>query len=216
MSRPDSTPALPTRLVERGAVLLHAQCWLWGQDLKSPHGDLLARFGMERATFESAVDHRRFYRAVLTGGRFVVAWGGGLMFGDADGALFFPRMTFFPRRLDEVRALDSVPDLHYVRDVEPRPLDSGRLALVKAALTWLAEYEEDVFHRAGASWRAECSEVWSWTESEAESLAASVGVEYQPLEPLPREGLGAAWLAMLAEGGIENRRISAPPAAPCA
>jgi len=178
-------------VIARGAELLHAQCWLWGQDLRGPHGNLLETCGLEGAVFAGARSHRRYYGAHLQGGRFVVAWGGGLLFGDAAGALFFPRLLFAPVRLDDVRSLAAVPDLNSVHAAgAPVPLGDE---LVDAALRWLAAYEDDVLRHAGPSWRSECARRWSEIEEGAQAVAASVGVAYDRLAPLPASGLAASW-----------------------
>jgi hypothetical protein len=185
-------------VVSSGAELLHAQCWLWGQDLNSPHGDLLRASGLERSSFEGARSHRSYYRARLADDRFVLAWGGGLLFGDGSGSLFFPRLRFDPTRLDEVRSLDGVPDLNVVHN-RPDHVPARDDPLIPAALGWLAAYERDIPRHAGTAWRIECARRWSEIEEGARVVAASVGVAYEPLPSLPPDGLAEPWRALSAQ-----------------
>ena len=197
-------------LSQSGARLLHAQCWLWGQDLHSPAGDLLRAVGPERGERESAPAHRTYYVDRLEGGRFAVAWSGGLLFGDpsltgnSGDALLFPRLRFAPIALDDVRAPPDVRDLDARLRVggataPPATGDTSGLdvpgldARIRAAIAWLASYEDRAVAIAGADWRARCAAVWAETEVQARTLAAAEGVEYTPLPPLPRAGLAGAW-----------------------
>ncbi|MCS6839908.1 MAG: hypothetical protein NZ701_03935 [Roseiflexus sp.] len=41
-------PTLPAHLQQRGAELLHLQCWLWGCDIRRPEGNLLLEYGFSR------------------------------------------------------------------------------------------------------------------------------------------------------------------------
>ncbi|MEZ4503494.1 MAG: hypothetical protein R3C39_12780 [Dehalococcoidia bacterium] len=194
---PDTALYLDEAVVSRGVALLHAQCWLWGQDLKSPQGDLLTACGLARSVFDGARSHRSYYGGRLSDARFVVAWGGGLVFGDATGALFFPRLRFAPTRLDNVRSLEAVPDLNAVHEAAPlAPPRDNRLVL--AALEWLAVYEDEVTRIAGPRWRAECARRWAEIEEGARTAAASVSVAYEKLPPIPPDGLAESWRELAA------------------
>jgi len=150
---------------------------------------------LERATFEGARSHRSYYGGRLPDTRFVVAWGGGLVFGDASGALFFPRLRFAPTRLDDFEARQDVPDLNAIHEaamlVPPRDEH-----LVLAALEWLAGYEDEVASIAGPVWRVECARRWAEIEEGARVAAASVDVQYEPLLPIPQHGLAESWRAL--------------------
>ena len=184
---------------QSGARLLHAQCWLWGQDLHSPAGDLLRASGLERREREGAPAHRTYYVDRLEGGRFAVAWSGGLLFGGPAGALLFPRLRFAPILLEDVRAPEHARDLDTRLGAgggaaSPAAHDTPGLdARVHAAIAWLASYEERAVALAGPAWRARCAAVWADTEAQARALAAAEGVGYTPLPAIPPEGLAEAW-----------------------
>ena len=180
-------------MTNRAAELLHAQCWLWGQDLRSPVGDLLAACGLESRAIAGARSHRRYYVESLTAGRFAAAWSGGLFFGDGGGALFFPRLRFTPAAITHIQSADDLGNLNACLGAPPADADARVETLTRAAIDWLAGYETRVVHLAGAEWRARCAEVWAETEAQAVQLAASLGVEYAPLPPLPAAGLGEPW-----------------------
>ena len=180
-------------LASRGAALLHAQCWLWGQDLRSPRGDLLRAVGLERHAIEGARSHRTYYVEQLPA-QFAVAWSGGLLFGDGSGTLFFPRLRFSPARLGDIRSPGDLGNLNARLGAPPALADTpGLEAATHAAIEWLATYEQRAAILAGVEWRARCAEVWADTEARAHELAAGMGVEYPPLPPLPSTGLEGAW-----------------------
>ncbi len=192
IGNPAEARHLDPPLAETAAALLHAQCWLWGQDLRSPAGDLLRASGMQYGTFDRARSHRSYYGAELERSRFVVAWSGGLVFGDAGRALFFPRLRFSPSAI-RACSLDEVPDLNRAGALEPDALSRHDLELVGAALEWLACYEEGVQQLAGTGWRRECARRWEEIEEGARAVAASVDATYERLAPLPDDGLRLAW-----------------------
>ena len=189
---PPVASPLDSALLEEGARLLHAQCWLWGQDIRSPSGDLLATSGLVHGRFEGARSHRSHYWARTEGGRFVVPWSGGLLFGDTGGSLFLPRLRFAPVPVG-ARSIEDVPDLNSVGITDAAALTQHDLDLLSCAVDWLAAYEDGIERLAGWGWRRECARRWAEIEEGARDAAASVRVRYEPLAPLPDNGLAEAW-----------------------
>lgn len=192
---------MPAEVIERGALLLHQQCWLWGQDLRSPAGNLLMAAGLHRLDPSEAGrgGHRTRYGAALEGGRYVVVWSGGFAFGGPDGLLCFPRLLFQPRVLPEVPRLADVP--HFPAPPVPQddaPYGHPALVLVAPALDWLARYEALAAGTAGEVYRRACVAEWARIEREAQRLAAAEGVTYEPLPGIPVDGLEAEWRALAA------------------
>jgi hypothetical protein len=87
---------LSAGLARQGADLLHHQCWAWGADVRHPEGNLLLRYGFERAALGAA---RRY--VLKRGRRLIVLWPFGMAFAkpcrtDAQ-AIFVERFSFEPR-----------------------------------------------------------------------------------------------------------------------
>lgn len=199
VDRPGPIWLVPMPAAARGALLLHQQCWLWGQDLRSPAGNLLVAAGLHRLDPPEAGrgGHRTRYGATLEGGCYVVAWSGGFAFGSEDGLLCFPRLLFQPRLLPDVQRLSAVP--HFAAPPLPEgdaPSGHTALALVVPALEWLATYEAVAVRIAGEAYRGACASEWGRIEREAERLAAAEGVTYDPLPGIPLHGLARDWWAL--------------------
>lgn len=178
------------------AGLLDAQCWLWGQDLKSPAGNLLAAWGSVRHVQPGDGGHRTYYRGALGHERTALAWSGGLVVTDPTRSLYLSRVRFLAIPLPGIGPTDPPPILRAVPLDAGVPVDEHRPdPLFRVATEWLVAYELFVRDHAGPGWRAACAERWDEVELEAQRLAAGVGVRYEPLAPIPREGLSELWRA---------------------
>lgn len=176
--------------------LLDAQCWLWGQDLKSPVGNLLVAWGSVRDVQPGDGGHRTYYRGALGHERTAVAWSGGLVVTDPIRSLYLSRVRFLAIPLPGLDPTDPPPILRTVPLEAGVPVGQCRTdPLFRVATEWLVAYESFVHDYAGPRWRAACAERWDEVELEAHRLAAEVGVRYEPLPPIPREGLSALWRA---------------------
>lgn len=211
---PGPVPVLPPLLVAEGARLLHQQCWLWGQDLRSPGGNLLAAFGGRRIVLGSeraneagnepdnepggpgAGAHHVAYGFRLPAG-VLVAWSGGVACGDSAGAVLLPRLRFAPIALDGGALdggmdLDAAPGLNPLLRLPPAAATPEVLARLAAACAWIAGYETWVAARR-PGWRDRCIEAWDHIEREAARLARGEGVAYERVAAVPASALGAAW-----------------------
>lgn len=195
----------PETAVTHGASLLHQQCWLWGLDLRSPHGNLLLRAGLIRLDAPPGGDGPRAHRTRYGGpagdvpGRYVVLWSGGYCYGGPEGAFCFPRMRFGPLLLPTTRSVEDVPSFTSPPAATgDAPEGHPALALGLDALAWLARYEAWAEDTAGPGYRRDCEAEWERIEAEAARLAALEGVAYDRVPAVPAGTLGAAWDALRA------------------
>ena len=87
---------LPSSLQKRGKVLLNQQCWLWGQDVRRPEGNLLLERGFERLRPPEEAGGATQYTLFLTNDLRVRLWGFGMYFGGVQG-VYVNRYEFVPR-----------------------------------------------------------------------------------------------------------------------
>ncbi len=107
-----------------------------------------------------------------------------------------PRLRPVPvhdERLVDPRRTHHLGDAPVV-EATPLELDDPRAL---RAFFWLHEYESWVAREA-PGWRSECAARWLEAEEQARELAASVGVDYEILPPLPSQGLAEYWGAFAA------------------
>jgi hypothetical protein len=186
--------SLPDEVVERGARLLHQQCWLWGIDLRSERGNLLLQCGLQRLDGGRGSGHRTRYGGEFEHGRFAVLWSGGFCFGGAAGTLVFPRLRFAPVLLPEVNALTAVPSFPAPPEATGDAPDGyPARAMLPDALRWLAGYEEGVLATVGLEYRRECEAEWERIEREAGALASAEGVEYTRVPAVAAGTLAEEW-----------------------
>ncbi|MEZ4552793.1 MAG: hypothetical protein AB7L91_13235 [Dehalococcoidia bacterium] len=175
-----------------GSQLMDAQCWLWGQDIRHPDGNLLTRYGLHRGHWDTG-EHNRYYWHEV-GRLAVLLWSGGLLLVDASGAISLPRTGRLPHARPGARLGGAFPDPRAALqgpEEEPAP---GRLA---QAYRWLADYEAWVARHGSAHWREVCASRWDEAERTAARLAAEAGVRYDPLPPIPPAGLAQRWAALV-------------------
>jgi hypothetical protein len=184
--RPLADLRLPRGLVDQ-------QFWCWGQDVRHPAGDALARHGLELSRAPRDALPARRYHARLAGGRVVALWPFGLFWGVRGlGGLLLPRDDARPR-------LTPGPDLpDGVWTVQPllaAPRPRGRAErertpmLLAGALDWVAGYERWALGALGAARRSRCASAW-------------------PRAVMPGPAQAAAWssLAKGCEGALARRR----------
>jgi hypothetical protein len=153
---------LPVALRRRGEALMHQQCWLWGQDIRYPGGNLLLALGFERARPGADGGSTR-YRLDDPDGLTVVLWGFGIAY-RPPGTLgvFLHRYGFAPLALPDTADL-NVHTAAGVPTVEPAsPGDRARIRTRAADLArWIAGYEREILRRAGPAHRE--SAIARWT-----------------------------------------------------
>jgi hypothetical protein len=140
---------LPNRLCRYGSQLLNLQCWLWGQDTRSPESNLLLAAGLQRLRPPAGRSGCSQYSIPLTPGSTLKLWGFGIYVGGASG-VFLGRFDFYPR---EASGLDGW---------SPGDLDLGRhtsqLEDLVPALRWMSEYESSTVEAIGPACRRRAAE----------------------------------------------------------
>jgi len=135
---------LPYHLLREGSRLLHQQCWVWGQDIKCPSGNLLLDYGFQRQRPPEGISGSSQYTLTVPGELYVRLWGFGVYYG-GDVGIFLNRYSFVPRRT-------SLSDCWQAGNMQglPRAKD---LCLMPGLLRWIAAYEEWIKKRTSAQYR---------------------------------------------------------------
>jgi hypothetical protein len=159
---------------QRGAELLHQQCWCWGQDLRRVEGNLLLQYGFERTRPPEGMAGSSRYR--LRGPDFdVTLWGFGVAYRrEPCGAIYVNRYCFVPRWLPLETPIDGIWRAEAMaatrRPGTRREVRRSR-RLLQSLLRWMAGYEKWVLQTAGLSYRQRSLSQWTKTDIPAERMA---------------------------------------------
>ncbi len=151
---------LPARLRQRGAELLHLQCWLWGCDIRRPEGNLLLEYGFSRQRPPVGAAGSSAYMKTTDADMVIVLWGFGAFCGSpANGGVYLKRYEFTPQYIPRIdtRRLPWLPDQMRVT-VIPRETDVQQRMRRQfvALLEWIAQYETWVRDSCGIEYRQQC------------------------------------------------------------
>ena len=153
-----------------GRQLLHQQCWLWGQDVRRPEGNLLLAYGFNRlrAPDGSAASTQYTLQIPLEHGSntakpsiaflrepcmLVRLWGFGIFFGTEEEGIFLNRYEFAPR--------SAAAEARFFQASEMAVLERARcLRVLPGALHWISSYESWVQENYGAEYRKRCMREW--------------------------------------------------------
>ncbi len=184
---------LPSSLQKRGKVLLNQQCWLWGQDVRRPEGNLLLERGFERLRPPEEAGGATQYTLFLTNDLRVRLWGFGMYFGGVQG-VYVNRYEFVPRSASfayEWQTAETMGSFH-------RCSEANFLAM---AADWIADYESWVLKVAGVLHREKALSGWKNHCSTARGISKlwrSLARElrgYEQLRSLRDEGaMAGEWL----------------------
>jgi hypothetical protein len=174
-------------ILTRGRVLLHQQCWLWGQDIRNPKGNLLLRFGFERLPPPTDMDASTQYTLQLDKTLVVRLWGFGFAYGTAAQQIYVNRYDFRPRLLEcDADRWDPPQDTRL-----PLAPDS---ILLQAAARWISSYEQRVSREEGKQYRSTLLTKWKnhdenrlstadcWSRLADDLCIASAPFAAQPLQ----------------------------------
>jgi hypothetical protein len=146
-------------------VLLNQQCWVWGQDIRRPEGNLLLEHGFERLRPTAGESGSSQYTLQGSGASCapfqVRLWGFGMYFGVEQG-IFINRFEFVPR-------VAELADLWQAQQMT-QLARAKELSLLPLALRWIACYEQWVFDTQGACYRSACLHTWAATVGEPDEL----------------------------------------------
>ncbi|MFT4112466.1 hypothetical protein [Silvibacterium sp.] len=134
----------PHALARRGARLLDAQCWAWGQDIRREEGNLLLEYGFTRLRAPEGSGGCSQYTLALDEESIIRIWGFGVFAGTREG-VYLNRFAFVPRTAPRCDAWDAS-----LLDSQPRALS---LEHVGAFLDWAVRYESWIQERLGERYR---------------------------------------------------------------
>ena len=158
------TPSVFIRrdLLTRGRTLLHQQCWLWGQDVRYPEGNLLLRHGFDRKRPPAEITASTQYLLQLDERLIVRLWGFGLAYGTREDQIYINRYEFRPRVLcnDADRWEPPAGDL---------PSSADTIAL-EAAVRWIGRYEGRIEQDQGRRYRSTLLLQWKRRSKCGQSL----------------------------------------------
>lgn len=144
------TARMPYALQRRGGTLLNQQCWVWGQDVRRPEGNLLVEHGFHRVPLPAGLEGCSQYSLPLEGGGEVRLWGFGIFYRAAPGTgLYLNRFSFAPLQV----VLDS--DIWKADAFAGLPA-SQDFAAVAAAVRWIEQFEREIQLQMGAAYRSFC------------------------------------------------------------
>ena len=148
-----------------GRLLMHQQCWCWGQDIRSTEGNLLVSRGFERSRpMERTMGSTRY--ALRLPDATVWLWGFGIVYEDRPGgAIYLNRFSFRPTYSERPFGGENVWSPAEVMGFSaPRSfsaLDAAAM-LTESLLLWIASYEDDILLCPGVSYRR--ATLWNWHE----------------------------------------------------
>lgn len=157
---------LPARVRQRGAELLHLQCWLWGCDIRRTEGNLLLEYGFSRQRPSAGSAGSSAYLLSTEPDAAIVLWGFGAFCGNpADGGIYLKRYEFAPLYIPtlDTQRLPWLPDQVRPATLPPSSHVHQRMrSYFVTLLEWIARYEMWVLETCGLAYRRQC--VSSWTK----------------------------------------------------
>lgn len=184
---------LSAGLARRGEDLLHHQCWAWGADVRYAEGNLLLRYGFERAALGDA---RRY--VLNRADRWLVLWPFGLAFASPSRteslAIFVGRFSFEPKCVDASSAAIAWSSAGLEELAPDGVAVADALDLMLGAVRWIEAYERWVSRVAGRAYRARTLLTWERATLCGGELHAGWSSLARELEDVVREakqGAGA-------------------------
>lgn len=168
-------------------VLLHQQCWCWGQDIRHPEGNLLLAYGFQRVRPPASIQGSTRYQVRISARSTVTLWGFGLYYARCGrGGVFLNRYECIPRFCHMAGFLENV----WTKDALPFSCSAQCASfgdpdvnyLVAKAVEWVASYEDWVIGNFGVAYRRAVLKEWH----EAALLPERVPEEWRRLADLTR------------------------------
>ncbi|MDW8144796.1 MAG: hypothetical protein RMJ48_00615 [Roseiflexaceae bacterium] len=152
--------SLPAHLQQRGAELLHLQCWLWGCDIRRSEGNLLLEYGFRRQRPPAGAAGSSAYLWTAEPEMIIVLWGFGAFCGDPmKGGVYLRRYEFAPQYIPriDIRRLPWLPDQVRAAVIPAEPDAQRRMGQQFTSLIeWIARYETWVRDSCGLEYRQQC------------------------------------------------------------
>jgi hypothetical protein len=177
-SAPWTSDAWPEDYQPLYRILLHQQCWLWGQDIKRPEGNLLLEYGFERIRPPAGISGSTRYQVRLSARSTVSLWGFGLYYARCGrGGVYLNRYDATPRY---GHSAGFLPQVWTPADLPVSGKDPHISYLAGKAFQWIASYERWVLKRDGLAYRRACLRPWH----EPSILPHSLPAEWDRLSQL--------------------------------
>ena len=154
----------PSEYWRMGPVLLHQQCWQFGRDVVSPHGNLLLASGFERARPPERLPASSRYTRHVPGEPVLCLWAFGVLaFLPGEGGIYISRYQFVPRWVCEPEEAAMAWKPGVFERCGPalthRTIRTSR-RLMRFVLGTFAVYEDSVIRRHGLAYRRETLRDW--------------------------------------------------------
>ena len=181
-SSPWTGPAWPADYQHLYRLLLHQQCWLWGQDIKRPEGNLLLEYGFRRIRPPASIQGSTRYQIRLSARATLSLWGFGLYYARCGrGGVYLNRYDATPRY---GHAAGFLPHVWTPADLPVTGHDPHIPYLARKAFHWIATYERWILRHYGIAYRRACLRPWH----EPALLPHSLPAEWDALSQLsPRD-----------------------------
>jgi len=148
-------------------LLLHQQCWCWGQDVRRREGNLLLTHGFERVRPPVGAQGSSRYQLRTSSRSAITLWGfgfyysrcgrGGIYLNRYDCALRYCHHSGF---LDGVWTPAALPMMCQAPCVDIHYSYSNLAYLAGKAACWISSYEEWVLGRFGLAYRRNTLRDW--------------------------------------------------------
>ena len=148
----------------QAAALLNQQFWCWGQDVRRPEGNLLARYGFNREGKPETISGSSAYHLYDRSSARCHIMGLGLFWGDAgERGLLLRRVGWEPHMVASGARLCGVWNVEQMSQTRSpcTATDVVRCnGLLADALSWIAQYETRVAKICGIAYREQCVAGW--------------------------------------------------------
>lgn len=146
-------------------ILLHQQCWCWGQDIRHPGGNLLLEHGFQRVRPPSHIAGSTRYQLRLSSREAITLWGFGLYYSRCGrGGVYLNRYDCIPRfchqagYLEDVWTSEGLPAASVGEASASHERETTYL--VVKALEWVSRYEQWVLAGYGIDYRRQVLRQW--------------------------------------------------------
>jgi len=147
-----------------GALLMHQQCWHFGRDVRSPHGNLLVAAGFSRTPPPEPVKGSTRYLRQPGDEPSLCLWAfGALACSPGDGGIFISRYDLIPRWVEDAEAgmaCWQAESFANCRIVATRRQIRAARRLLRFTFRFFASYEAGVIERYGLDYRREALREW--------------------------------------------------------
>jgi hypothetical protein len=145
-------------------VLLHQQCWCWGQDIRRADGNLLLEYGFQRSRPPSNIRGSSRYQMRLSARSTITLWGFGFYYARCGrGGVYLNRYDCRPRYCHHAGFLEDVWTIEAMPQACPRHRETHRREvayLAAKAMNWISSYEQWVLDRCGKAYRQSTLREW--------------------------------------------------------